>query len=364
MLVSLVCLVLCLYYLLLVDYATCCGGAEWGLEDDGALTSVRWSFQFLAVGALVLLSVIPLLRHFHNDSQLFEIASATYCVLVLTYVVFHVGPLSLLAGLILVSYPMAAYTLLNRRVVWFSSLALWVGQGVTAVGSGLQWWSYGPWLSIHPSSPSFSLAVMVQMYSLALPILLLFFGMSFLVLKRWRRREEKVRLLSVTDPLTGLFNRRSIVSYLDHERARSVNKGPVLSLLMVDLDHFKQINDSKGHEAGDFTLLAAADALQQCLRQNDRLGRYGGEEFLVILPGTDLAGALIIAERCRFQLETTAVSVPDTERFNFTASFGVICNEGDIRLTVGDMLSQVEAALNVAKQRGRNQVCTHVDLIQ
>ena len=264
-------------------------------------------------------------------------------------------------ALVLAGFPIAGYTLLNRRVVWLSTGVLFACQIFLAVGAGFNWLAYGPLLNPLNAS-TVTVSDIILIYSLALPILLIFTGISLLALKRWRIREEKVRLLSVTDPLTGLFNRRSIISYLNHERARSANKGPALSLLMVDLDHFKQINDSMDHEAGDFALLAAAEALQQCLRQNDRLGRFGGDEFLIILPGTDLVGARIIAERCRFQIETTNVSMPELASFNFTASIGAICNEGEIRISVADMLSQVEAALALAKQNGRNQVCTHTEL--
>jgi diguanylate cyclase (GGDEF)-like protein len=177
-----------------------------------------------------------------------------------------------------------------------------------------------------------------------------------MVLNRWREREAKVRLLSITDPLTGLFNRRSILAHLEQERERSVRKGPVLSILMVDLDHFKRINDDWGHEAGDYALIAAAEALQHCLRQNDRLGRYGGEEFLVVLPGTNRDGALTLAQRCRHRLATSDVMLADGRTIRLTGSFGLVCNEGDVRMGVDEMLRRADQAMYQAKQDGRNRV--------
>lgn len=131
-----------------------------------------------------------------------------------------------------------------------------------------------------------------------------------------------------------------------------------MAVVMVDLDHFKQINDTWGHEAGDYVLIAAAEVLQKNVRQNDRVGRYGGEEFLLVLPGADLEGARLLAERCRQQLEALEVMLFDGRRLRASASMGVCCNQRERTLTPEMMLRRADKALYVAKESGRNRVVT------
>ena len=157
-----------------------------------------------------------------------------------------------------------------------------------------------------------------------------------------------------TDPLTGVLNRRSLIEHLDAASVRAQARGLPLSVLFIDLDHFKQINDSYGHAAGDACLAAIIPAMHAELRQSDVIGRYGGEEFVVILSGADAAAAHPIAERiCRRVAEVRIDGfVPP---IHLTCSIGVAASD-----TLGvwgqHLLSQADTAQYAAKRSGRNQV--------
>lgn len=327
------------------------------LIDYAYLASQLPWFYGLSCISFLLIVCTHIARRIKGDLVLFEYIASLYFGMSLCYFSFQVGTLSLPVGAVLVGAPVVGFIFFNRVAVMLAlSLSLLV-QLILSFGSAWQLWAYAPMFNGHMGSMSVPTPFAVfHMYFYTMPHMIFLITISYLVLRRWRDREEKVRLLSITDPLTGLFNRRSILIHLDQEQDRSRKNGPALSLLMVDLDNFKSINDERGHEAGDFALIAAADALQKSLRQNDRVGRYGGEEFLIILPGTDLEGARTIAERCRQQLETTNVLLSDGDKMTLTGSFGLVCNEGDVRMNVNEMLRRADRAMYRAKDAGRNQV--------
>lgn len=315
-----------------------------------------WFYTFFGASlCLALGSYIA--RKLYGDRVLYEYIAALYFGWSLCYFSYQIGNLSLPVGAVQVGAPVVGFIFFNRRAVMLALVSSFLVQLLLTFGAAWHWWPYAPMFSnaqgaIGVPSPF----VAFHMYMYTLPHMVFLITISYLVLRRWRDREEKVRLLSITDPLTGLFNRRSILIHLEQEQERSRRKGPALSLLMVDLDNFKSINDDRGHEAGDYALIAAADALQKSLRQNDRVGRYGGEEFLIILPGTDLEGAQTIAERCRQQLEAADVFLTDGDRLKLTGSFGLVCNEGDVHMGVDEMLRRADRAMYRAKDAGRNQV--------
>jgi len=201
-----------------------------------------------------------------------------------------------------------------------------------------------------------SLFWMETMYFFAAPHLIILLLFAYYVLTEWRRREHEIRLLSLTDPLTHLSNRRSILADLNQEHERSGRYGPSFSVLLVDLDHFKHVNDTWGHPVGDLVLVAAAKALKESVRKIDYVGRYGGEEFLVILPGTDSEGAFQLAERCRKQLEMIAIDIGKSESVKITGSMGLYCNEHGRSISAEQMLHYADEALYKAKDSGRNCV--------
>jgi two-component system, cell cycle response regulator len=157
---------------------------------------------------------------------------------------------------------------------------------------------------------------------------------------------------ALTDHLTGLANRRHGGRQLEREIALCVRHGRLLALLRVDVDHFKRINDSFGHEAGDEVLVEVARRLERALRGGDELARWGGDEFVAILPGTDKAGAVRAAERLREEVADTPVAV-DGEELAVTISVGWAHWAGD---TPDDLLARADRALYRAKDAGRDTI--------
>lgn len=173
-----------------------------------------------------------------------------------------------------------------------------------------------------------------------------------LLLKRRRQRALK---FAVTDPLTRLFNRRMGISVLEQEMSRAARLGSPLTVVMLDLDNFKNLNDTHGHVQGDVALRATAEVLRKTLRKEDTICRYGGEEFLVVLPTTEPEDAAILAARL-----FTAVEQRGTElKLPTTVSIGIAAlRSGD---TVESVLHRADQALYASKAQGRNRFSIDVD---
>lgn len=169
-----------------------------------------------------------------------------------------------------------------------------------------------------------------------------------------RRMEEELRRGATTDFLTGLYNRRYFCEAATRELAQYRRNGSALSLVTFDVDHFKQINDRHGHDAGDRALRALAEACLRAVRGADVLARLGGEEFGLLLPATAAGGALAVAENLRRTVAALEVEVGDA-RLSFTCSFGVAA-AGAATADVDDLLKRADTALYAAKKAGRNCV--------
>ncbi len=169
-----------------------------------------------------------------------------------------------------------------------------------------------------------------------------------------------IEQLSLIDPLTGIPNRRSFDNQLASEWARAARVDSVLSLLMLDIDHFKRFNDLYGHQQGDVVLKTVANAVRNTARRpGDFVVRWGGEEFAVLLTGTGMEGALVVAEEIRSNIELTTVpGISRTERLGVTISIGVSSATPSAGITVTEFVQQADKALYMAKARGRNRVCT------
>ncbi len=176
-------------------------------------------------------------------------------------------------------------------------------------------------------------------------------------LAQLKRDVEDLKLQAIIDPLTGLYNVRHFQQVLDTEMQRTVRTSHPTSLVLIDLDHFKSVNDEWGHEVGNLAQKSAARLYQQQLRQFDIVCRYGGEEFAVILPHTPLATAVNVAERLRQQLAKVKIDVDDRQ-LSITASFGVSEFQADGDYNQTALINQADQALYQAKQQGRNQVCS------
>lgn len=171
------------------------------------------------------------------------------------------------------------------------------------------------------------------------------------------RMQKQFRHMAETDALTGAANRRAFMQYLDTLVDRARRQDAPLAAVMVDLDHFKRTNDTYGHAVGDKVLVQTVRQVQSCLRDCDMLGRLGGEEFAVVLPGATAASAVAAAERIREAIAAVDVRVDNGDRIPVTASLGVAVLEGDKMMeTAEGLLHAADEALYAAKAGGRNRV--------
>ena len=163
-----------------------------------------------------------------------------------------------------------------------------------------------------------------------------------------------------TDTLTGIANFRYFQQALEQEIERTQRSGQPTSLIMLDIDFFKTVNDQWGHEAGNRALIHISRLLQQIVRKLDIPCRYGGEEFAIILPDTNLSASIPVAERIRQGIEKSPLDV-DGQAVPMTVSLGITTYTNKQQTTVEDLVKQADQYLYQAKETGRNQVC-HADL--
>ena len=168
---------------------------------------------------------------------------------------------------------------------------------------------------------------------------------------------EKLRVDAVTDGLTGLPNRRALLETLERDVAQAARHGVPISVLVIDADHFKRINDTYGHPVGDAVLRSVAEAIASSLRAGDFVARFGGEEFVVVLPFTEARGGHVVAERVR---HAVALATIDDETVpSVTVSVGGTTLREDESRSVSELLGRADAALYRAKDAGRDCVRCH-----
>ena len=173
-----------------------------------------------------------------------------------------------------------------------------------------------------------------------------------------RADNHRLEALAQTDPLTQLVNRRALTVRLVTEMERVRRYNAPLALLLLDLDHFKLVNDTYGHLAGDDVLFGVATLLQRAVRTVDTVARYGGEEFVIVLPETGKQGALAFAERVREKLASHRFSIAGRDEIHITGSIGVATYPAQGLESVEDLFRAADAALYRAKGSGRNLVCS------
>lgn len=181
--------------------------------------------------------------------------------------------------------------------------------------------------------------------------------------KRILDLQQSLSFAATHDFLTDLLNRSEIVAALQREISRSEREGRSATVIMADVDHFKTINDSMGHAAGDTVLKEVAERLKSDLRPYDLAGRYGGEEFLLILPGCDLRTGVRRADEIRRLVERTPIST-GCGNANLTVSMGVTVTPSSRGQTLAGVLQQADSALYAAKNSGRNRVEAYSDAVR
>ncbi|QBK71511.1 GGDEF domain-containing protein [Acinetobacter johnsonii] len=198
---------------------------------------------------------------------------------------------------------------------------------------------------------------LLSMLYFVIPILITCLILFEILLSQWRHRERLIQHLSQTDPLTNALNRRSINQSLDELHH---DKNCPYAIVLLDLDHFKNINDQFGHHMGDTVLIAVSQKLGLHLRESDVVGRFGGEEFILILKQSSALKARQIAERCRAAIEDLVIQNEDGRAIRITASFGIALATD--KLKPQQLLDQADKALYAAKASGRNQIKCYLEI--
>jgi len=267
-----------------------------------------------------------------------------------------VGPFNLVTGIVLTGSILIGMLLFPAQkiaLIFALSIAAILAYAVTISLGGTH---YQPLLEpVHAPAAQLWYDLMVIVAAT-----LIIFKDSFTVAaltSTWRHREARTLLQASTDPLTGVANRGYATQVLEQAFLHAEQSGKPLSVVLVDVDHFKQINDRYGHQTGDLALQLVAHSLRDTLRDNDLVGRYGGEEFLLILPGSDAQNAIGIAERCAQALRNITIpGIQNQPALKLTASFGVHSEHASADSSPGDMIEKADIAMYQAKRAGRDRV--------
>jgi diguanylate cyclase (GGDEF)-like protein len=313
--------------------------------------------------SLLLLVWGALIKFRQSDCQrAFMLTSLTFTVIFLSYCGYLIGALSIASGIVLMSAAALGLMLVDFKVVimQFAMSLLWLFGSSFAAALG--YIDYSPVFLGGPTGgehPELFWVTSVTLFSL--PFVILFFSICTVLVKQWREYDEKILNMASVDPLTQLNNRRYIMDSFKRELAiceRGSDTEDSLSCIILDLDHFKNVNDNYGHQLGDDVLVATAKALKLSVREYDIVGRYGGEEFLIILPQTDLPTAVVVAERCRANIQELKVPINADESLTVTASSGVAALSHFEEASISDLVKAADKALYQAKDQGRNCVVT------
>jgi diguanylate cyclase len=317
-------------------------------------TFAKWLIPALVLGPLAFFGVIRSGRTRHLNDPALVLPQVLYCVVV-TLVAFA-GTISPGRSMVLVILPMVM--MFGQFNLKGKDFALITGTAVALLVIVTLWRQnhptfnagHGEWLQvIYVAGILVASAHVAQIVS------------SMRARLHSSRREladalSRLQALATTDELTGLPNRRRMQDLLQEEVKRHKRQGRTLCLALIDLDHFKRINDQHGHQAGDMALQGFARVARQVFREVDTVGRWGGEEFLLVLPESDPQQAKAALERLRVQLAATHV-LPGVSGFRLTFSAGL--TRHDIHQTVEHTIDRADQALYAAKSAGRDQTHVH-----
>lgn len=176
---------------------------------------------------------------------------------------------------------------------------------------------------------------------------------------RLREANQRLAVMAAHDSLTGLLNRRGLYEWAEKEMARAIREKSPVSLILMDLDHFKMVNDDYGYIIGDQALCLAANLIARNKRTYDTAGRWGGEEFMVVLPGADEVEAVAVADRLRAEITSAGLNLGEGKELRLALSTGVASMEGDNPMPFDKLIKAADEALYAAKRAGGNRVVAY-----
>lgn len=315
------------------------------------LTSVMAMQAALIIVGVALSLVGLVLRKRHCDSMWFQHATLQFYCISLVMLSYGIGTVSFPVGVVLLGATIFGLILLDRTAVWWAlatAVLLLTALTMAAMMGHIPYAPSKPAILSHDAQIFWMLS---ELY-FAAPFIVLMTLIADQTLLWWRDREQRIRLLSETDNLTGLANRHCLFA---NASAMLENREATLCVILTDLDRFKRINDVHGHAMGDQALIASAQALTTCLRSDDVVGRYGGEEFLILLANRSTEEALAVAERCRLAIAAVELKTADGQALPITASFGVTQMSAG-QEPLDHAIQRADEALYQAKHNGRNRV--------
>ncbi|WP_111858334.1 GGDEF domain-containing protein [Acinetobacter sp. CFCC 10889] len=276
----------------------------------------------------------------------------------LIYGGFNVGIISPATIGSYVSLISVGVVLFDRKIIYSTAVPVTIFMLSCIVLSSLERIPYAPLFSQELNSTILSENPfwVCSMLILSFPILIFSIVLFEILLTQWRNREAHIQTMSLLDPLTNIFNRRSLAQRLSTMQLEQTS----YTLVLLDLDHFKMINDTYGHDVGDLVLTKVAKLLDLHLAEDDMAGRFGGEEFLLILQNKTEEHVIAIAEQCRKLIEREPILLDLHHKLHVTASFGVA--RSDINKSKELVLRQADQALYLAKHKGRNQVRYYTEM--
>jgi len=290
-------------------------------------------------------------RHGDKYSRLLLVTIAAH-ILTGTAVCYALGPYTAVSGLVTVAALLLGMVLLERRWLWLAVGGWLLSMSLMHFASRA---GVLPFLSLFEASfEQFDIAQVAAERAVAAAIIYIPLAiiMDHLI-SVWRQDERSLSEAAQLDSLTGAYTRGFAMSVMERAVLKAGRDGVALAILMLDLDHFKRINDAHGHARGDLVLQQTTRAMQSALRAGDIVGRFGGEEFVVLLPGADLEQAMGAAERCRAAVQE--MKIPNAPYLAVTASVGVAAfpEHGE---ALDALLKASDTAMYKAKANGRNRI--------
>ncbi|MFW1913798.1 GGDEF domain-containing protein [Acinetobacter sp. ULE_I064] len=319
------------------------------INQDFYPTYIRL-LSFSALGFFTLIFIIRAL----NKISIFEIIipyiTIAYFGLIFVFGAHCIGVFSPASSAGYVSLVTVALVLFERKVVYLIIIPI---TGFMLISLGLSLMNkmtYAPIFSEHLQSMSlykntFWVFCMLYFY---IPIFFASLVLFEVLLIQWRKREQMIQRISVLDPLTGIYNRRRIGENIDLLKQQQSS----FAIVLLDLDYFKSVNDQYGHDIGDAVLKQVAKILTENIREQDVVGRFGGEEFIILLSNGALENALRLAERCRQAIEKEEIRLDHQQTLKVTASFGVAVSTNPFLTTKEELIRQADQAYIWQKIRG------------
>ena len=297
------------------------------------------------------------LKHRRWIQKVIPLISIQFFTLMMCYDGYLIGSISPATMVGYVGTVAVGLVLFNRNIVYMALVPATVILAICTYLSMVGHLTYAPLFNLtamhRAQTNPFWLG---SMLFFMVPILVACFALFEILLTQWRQRETDIQILSQIDPLTNVLNRRSLNICLESLHQQQFD----YSIVLLDLDHFKRINDDYGHHQGDLVLIETAKCLTQHLRAQDVIGRYGGEEFILLLPHTTIDQAKTIAERCRQTLQQ--LTIKNTHRhIQISASFGI--SSSAFGHEPYQVIRQADQAMYAVKASGRNQVRTFQELL-